>query len=187
MLYTQYKDAALKHLNACKTALHGLKFYHGNTPISQKKREALLHNIFYLSGYTLECIINYAIYRRVGFSLTSEVELLQDTVNNISFYKTPRGNTHKFTYFVQQHKFHKNIQLLHNLLPGGHSVPLVDRTINIAPEMERMIFDRFAGVRNNNHWRPELRYETTTPFSQSDIEELVKLTEQVYIQLLTVA
>jgi hypothetical protein len=90
-------------------------------------------------------------------------------------------------YFIQQHKFHKNIQLLQNLLPGGHSVPLIDRSISISPTMERMIFDRFAGIRNNNHWRPELRYETTTPFSQSDIEEFVELTEQVYIQLLTVA
>jgi hypothetical protein len=200
MLYTQYKDAALKHLNACKTALYGLKFYHGTTPLSQKKREALLHNIFYLSGYTLECVINYALYKRLRWT-SQEVHKLINSDYKIVYVKptswnqnagrlevksfTDRIRNVTFTpnFWIAQHEFNKNVQLLHILLPNSR-VPIVDNSIRIPPNVHRMVFE----IQNQkNHWRPELRYETTTPFSQSDIEEFVELTEQVYIKLLTVA
>lgn len=187
MQYTQYRDASLKHLNACKTALHGLKFYHGSAPLSRRKKESLLLNIFYLSGYTLECIINYSIYKRLGFSTNSRVENLQDTSRSIAFYKKPNGSTHQFQYCIQQHKFHLNVQLLHTLLPGGHGVPLIDRTVYVLPNLQKMVFDRYNGTVNNEHWKPEIRYKTTIPFSQTDIEQFVELTEKIYIELLTIA
>jgi hypothetical protein len=55
--YKEYEKASLKHLKACQAMLAGLSCK--TTTISVAEKEYLLMDIFYLSGYTLECIINY--------------------------------------------------------------------------------------------------------------------------------
>jgi hypothetical protein len=193
MIYTQYREASLKHLQACKTALHGLRFYRGNSGVISStpshNRDALLLDIFYLSGYTLECIINYAIYKRIGW-ITNPVDSMQNSQHRISFYKNQSGVSFRPSYWIAQHKFNRNVQLLHLLLPGNN-VPLINRAIPVSINLQRMVFDAVGTTRNNDHWKPELRYEPTnwfsTRYTEQDIIDLVSLTETVYNDLLRIA
>lgn len=207
MLYTQYKEASLKHLQACKTAVHGLKFYHGRSAITSNlakpNRDALLLNIFYLCGYTLECIINYAICKKISWTSRS-VKEMYDVTKNVAFYKEPydppygrgkarvrltSGRDFIPSYYFAQHKFNINVQLLHILLPGN-VVPLVNSSIPVAANLQRMIFDPFNGSRNNHCWKPDIRYLPASWFAsnytEQDVLDLVELTEQVYIHLQSV-
>lgn len=205
MLYTQYREASLKHLQACKTALYGLRFYRGNSGIIHStpthNRDALLLDIFYLSGYTLECIINYAIYKRIGWT-TQDVKEMYNIPRNAAFFKKPNypgtrnrvllasGRDFFPTYYIKQHKFNKNIQLLHSLLPGNN-VLLINRAIPLSINLQRMVFDAVGTTRNNDYWKPELRYEPvnwfSTRYTEQDVIDLVSLTETVYNDLLRIA
>lgn len=202
MLYTQYKDAALKHLQASKTALRGLSFYKGATNSTLNlSKEALLFDIFYLSGYTLECIINYALYKKTGWT-TQDVKEVYDISRNFAFFKKPNyngtrnrvqvqnrsGNYVDFSprYFIEQHRFNNNIGLLSSLLPNSQ-IPLIDSSVNISQKMKEMIFDSLNGRRNNNYWKAEMRYEPITWFSsrynEQDVREFFALTETIYNEL----
>jgi hypothetical protein len=183
MIYSSYKSAALKHLQGCKLALNGLKLSTAHGSISGKMKADLLMEIFYLSGYTIECSVNYAIYKRVGW-LTRPVYDLFDISKSVSYSKPTSGSP--ISFWISQHKFHKNLQLLSTLLPGGNQVPLVDSSIHVPANLRRMIFDPFNGTKNHNHWRPELRYESNTIFTETDIEAFVQLSEDFYIKILSV-
>jgi len=201
MIYNQYKDASLKHLQACKTALHGLSFYHNKSSAipttPQLNKDSLLLDIFYLTGYTLECIVNYAIYKKIGFNNTSDVKQMYNFSNKIAFFRRPNYpqtnnrvqlNGHDFlpSYWIEQHKFNKNIQLLDKLLPGNN-IPLINQSVPISLTIQKMILETVSRVRNNNYWKPELRYEPANwilgKYTEQDIKDLVKLSEKIYIEL----
>lgn len=203
MLYTQYKDAALKHLQACKTALHGL-----SGTVSTTNKDALLLDIFYLSGYTLECIINYAIYKRVGWH-TNVYDLI-DSNNKISFYKPKKDRNGNFIrifdtrtnqhftpqYWIAQHQFNRNIRLLADIFRvefPGTSFHLVNNLTRVSMSNQKMILEIIGNGRTRNNqdfWKPELRYEPVSWFNarytEQDVIDLVNLTEQVFIQLQSV-
>jgi hypothetical protein len=190
MLYTQYKDASLKHLQACKTALYGLKFYKGasgvTTSTPNPSRDALLFNIFYLSGYTLECIINFAIYKKIGW--TTNVQHMSNSHYSICYNIHQHSLPFRPTYSISQHKFNKNIQLLNNLLPGNN-IPLINPSIPIHsnPNIEKMLLDTVSRRRNTDCWKPDLRYNPVSWFfpkyTEQDVHDLVSLTEDIYIKL----
>ncbi|WP_228043965.1 hypothetical protein, partial [Dolichospermum sp. LEGE 00246] len=58
--YKEYEKASLKHLKACQAMLAGLSCK--TTTISVAEKEYLLMDIFYLSGYTLECKSLNSVY-----------------------------------------------------------------------------------------------------------------------------
>jgi hypothetical protein len=188
MIYSDYEKASLKHLKACKTMVFTL--LHHSASISQKDKSYLLMNIFYLSGYTLECIINYALFKEVyrrnrwsnkecvkkGFSHKKGV-----VDKNLSFAfwqeKTPSFNpktgknsmTNKYNHCIQHHDFWNNVTLLDNLL-SGNCIPLIGNKKAVPQNVLRII----------PTWRAASRYDTHVTYKESDIVDLVDLTEKVY-------
>lgn len=59
MVYEDYYKVASKHLRTCEYMKD-----HLNTVTNPQKRDAILRNIYYLSGYIIEGVINYLIYKQ---------------------------------------------------------------------------------------------------------------------------
>ena len=200
MIYSDYQKASLKHLKACKTMVFALGNH--SASISPKDKSYLLMNIFYLSGYTLECIINYALFKEVyrrnrwpekecvknGFSHKKGVV---DNTLSFAFWqdKTPkleRGKevinpktgkpsmTNKYNHCIQYHDFWNNVTLLDNLL-SGNCIPLIGNKKAVPPNVLRII----------PTWGTASRYDTHVIYKESDIFNLVDLTEKVYQGIIT--
>jgi len=197
MVYRDYEKAARKHLQTCKSMLLGLDcFESNNMRLSNRNREYLLMDIFYLSGYTLECTINYALFKlisneshnrshllHIASSLNPPVQDIRNlpvkkiydnpSTHRFAFYKRMRGVSVNFNYYVSGHDFWKNIDLLNNLLIGN-SIPLISNKNSIPNNLRNMLDSSING------WKAEKRYETTQRFTLDDIRELVNFSEEVY-------
>lgn len=60
MVYEDYLDVALKHLKTCEIFKDNL-----NNVNNKKTKDYIIRNLYYLSGYILEGVINYCIYREI--------------------------------------------------------------------------------------------------------------------------
>ena len=170
MLYREYEKASLKHLKACQIMLTGLNYQAKS--ISVQEKEYLLMDIFYLSGYTLECIINFAllkkVYKRNRWNDTKCVKKVVDSSLSFAFRcKDYQGN--QYTFCIQFHNFWKNINLLDSLL-AGNNIPLIGDKKSVPVGLLNMI----------ENWESASRYHTHKKYNESDINALVELTEKVY-------
>jgi len=66
--YKDYKTAAQRHLMTCKYLVDCLTLPDNplHKPLTNSYKLYLLKNIYYLSGYTIESIVNFAIYECVN-------------------------------------------------------------------------------------------------------------------------
>jgi hypothetical protein len=181
--YKQYKDAALKHLKSCQQII---KYFNCQyNCISPSIEKELLINVFYLSGYTMECIINYAIFRKIytsnkSTSKSDDVYKIVDTTNKFSFYskyKDNNGVTYIARYYVSGHNFMNNITLLKKLTPGSN-IPLVHDPKIVPSSVNTLI----------RKWNVKIRYETNInpPINKTDIANLVEFTEKFYNEVIKV-
>lgn len=188
MTYKDYQKASYKHLNSCKAMLNSLHLLSGNNqavlqePSSQK---ALLQNIFYLSGYTLECIINYSILKHFKWK---EDKMVDDTTpdhnfskrSGLAFYpKTPTENGGIYHFEISKHHFQRNIQVLRKGLPSS-KIPYVDPTIQLTATTKSLL----------TAWQVEIRYnDCETKYSSIEltepiIKEFLEFTDKVYTELM---
>lgn len=61
MVYEDYYKVALKHLRTCEYMKDYLNFV-----VNIQKRDAILRNIYYLSGYIIEGVVNFLIYKTIN-------------------------------------------------------------------------------------------------------------------------
>lgn len=199
MIYSDYEKASLKHLKACQTMVFALLNH--SASISPKDKSYLLMNIFYLSGYTLECIINYALFKEVyRRNRWSEKECVKTGFhkkgvvdNSLSFAfwqkqtpKLDRGQPvinpktgkklmiNKYNHCIQYHDFWNNVTLLDNLL-SGNCIPLIGNKKAVPKNVLSII----------PTWGAASRYDTHVTYKESDIFDLVDLTEKVYQGIIT--
>ena len=92
-VYDYYKDAAERHLETCKELREYIKAnFQGKptlSPQEERKQKMILANIYYLSGYVIECIVNYGILKHIKFENTEKKYVNQlvsiDTKHKVSF------------------------------------------------------------------------------------------------------
>jgi len=186
MDFKDYQRASLKHLTTCKVMLDSIDLLASNKAALiniENKKKTLLHNMFYLSGYTLECIINYSIFKHfkwVEASIYSTDHKFSARAD-ISFYQnTPRLKGHgNYTFWMSQHDFQRNIQILKRTFPTS-GVPLIDATISVDTDLIRLF----------KSWQVEVRYSTLDStysnlvLSEDIVKRFVTLTETIYNKLM---
>ncbi len=92
MKYTEYLSSAKRHNHACKvlkTTIDGLE-------LGCQEYKYLLINLYYLSGYVIECALKYKIYEVCGYSLTAGVDDLVEC-DKVGIEYKKRVKTHDFT------------------------------------------------------------------------------------------
>lgn len=159
-----YKQAAERHLDTCLKLKEIIQQQYDNRILSTKKekeKQELLFDLYYLSGYIIECSINYSILSFIDF------ENIKRTNRTIRHYRNLRSNhlnnpyKVSFTYkdtdanyalYRPTHKFQPNIHFFatDNKLSGIDHI----RGLNgnpITPISVNLLF---------NDWNVEYRYET---------------------------
>jgi len=84
MVYLDYKEAAERHLETCFELVQAIiklenKKNTGSLSSSDTKRQThILENLYYLSGYMLECLYGYAMCKQDSYPQTDEVKDLDN-------------------------------------------------------------------------------------------------------------
>jgi hypothetical protein len=77
MFFNEYSKASKRHLQACEVLLGNLKDH------STCKKEHILQETYYLTGYIFECIYKYALFVLIGYDPQKPVEELNE--NRLSY------------------------------------------------------------------------------------------------------
>ena len=188
MDYKEYQKASYKHLVTCKSILNSISLLNGNPNamiLQNNKQQTVLHNIFYLSGYTLECIINYSILKHYKWKEPS----IYTTDHNFSsrcglaFYPNTydKNGRNKYPFWLSQHEFSRNIQILQREFPNS-KIPLIDRSEKVDAEIIKLF--RAWCVETRYHNENET-YNTVT-LNINNIKLFVETTDKIYNDLLKI-
>jgi hypothetical protein len=155
MTYKEYLNAARKHKNTCEIIKNALLAMNSlpNKDIGRIKR--LTINLYYLSGYIIECSVKYGIYTTLRYDKNSDICAL---------------NSQGVTYsdHIKHHKFNKYVDKL-NMNFGG--IKLIDNKAGVSKEVKKLY----------NGWDAEVRYcysEIPERFKYCDnLEHVIKFNE----------
>ncbi len=128
MVYKDFLNAARKHKYTCEVICDNLN----KTNTNKTEQKYLLLNLYYLSGYIIECIVKYAIYDLVGYDKKEDVKKLNEKGLNY--------NTH-----IKYHKFEKYTEHLRRNISG--SIPLIYIKKNIDNQVIQLYKEWDADVR----------------------------------------
>jgi len=184
MIYTDYQLAAAKHLNTCNSILDSLyrlsRLDNSALLVSRYNQEAF-HNVYYLSGYTLESIATYSIYKHFRWNPGTSVKRFDRSFSNscqFNFYPHPN-----YLFSAKSHIFQNNqFEVLRREFSNSR-IEFIDTSVRVNNNM-RSLF---------NLWKAEIRYhQPSSPYlnnnaiSEIDIREFVTITENIYNSLLQI-
>ncbi len=159
MDYLEYKKASERHLDTCLSLKRIIDDkYEGKSlnPILELEKQEHLFNLYYLSGYIIECRLNYSILEYINFNrIASRHRLpsfkrLRSTHNPYEVSYSDRND--RYALWQPNHEFQSNIDFFAN----GSKLSGIDtiRGINghaIRPIRVNQLF---------RDWGAHYRYET---------------------------
>ena len=189
MIYTDYQIAAAKHLNTCKSILDSLD------RLNQTDNSALLvarfkleafHNIYYLSGYTLESIATYTIYKHFGWNINDSVKRYDRRFSNVSqfdFFGTDRFGNIRSLYSAKSHLFQTNqFEVLMREF-GSSGIEFIDPSVAINANIRQLFNSWKAEVLYRKPRRP---YINNNYLTENDVRNFVSITDNIYNSLLQI-
>ena len=184
--YDYYKDAAERHLETCKELREYIKAnFQGKptlSPQEERKQKMILANIYYLSGYVIECIVNYGILKHIKFeNMNKELKDLisDDNSHGVSYSSYPKISTKKQIKYViyaanhklnagNKHHYFKSIAKVTG--KEFDAIPFINGKPLKAKQQELFKI-----------WGATVRYEVDTNLLvSSDIEEFYENSEKIY-------
>jgi hypothetical protein len=152
MLYKDYLNAARKHEHTCDVIYE--KITTGVCSSTQEK--CLLLNLYYLSGYIIECIIKYAIYDLIGYKKDEDIK-------NLNHY----GLTYHAN--IRHHKFARYSEHVNRYVSGR--IPLVNDNNGI----DKAVIELYR------QWDSDLRYGYSLGSKDTrHYKEFYKYSKQIY-------
>ena len=119
MIYKEYLNAARKHNNTCLSLKSCIDELNNSSQKDLNKIKSLTLNLYYLSGYIIECSVKYAIYVCIEYNRTKDVNKL----NNDDITYKDHIKHHKFTRYVDHlNKVYGGIVLLDNRKDIGKEI-----------------------------------------------------------------
>ena len=176
MKFREYKIVAKKHLDACISIIR----QYSNDEIP----ESVLREIHYLSGYVIEGICVYAIYKHYEWDDNRDIQEFDPDFTNetgLDYYKNGLRRNHSnqivYTgahYYITSHGFNQYVELL-DVPFQGTNIPYIDASAEIDDVVYDMIYD----------WQPDLRYRygrLNRP-TVEEVKKLVNTCETIYNQV----
>jgi len=154
MLLDDYKRAAIKHQHTCHILCQQYKITKGK---ADKKH--LLLNLYYLSGYIIECSIKFGIYVHYAHHRTKDIKTLN--VSGITYDR-----------HIKHHRFARYKDYL--TLKINADLPLVSKKSSNSDVMKLF-----------NEWDANVRYENKMKCKHESsiinfFEESVKISNQIF-------
>lgn len=157
MVYTDYKIAAERHLEVCLQLLDIIEDeYQKKEPLSrakEKEKNQLLADLYYLSGYIIECSYNCAIYKAVGW-LTNDVKRLETTStrHSVSCFNPRVGSSSSFTIRKNSnHSFSGNTHFFQTIIATS--------AISHLPVIGTNLLPSHSAYELFDNWNAEIRYQ----------------------------
>lgn len=177
MVYPEYKKASERHLETC-LQLVGIVDNKDQYKLSSLDIERLLSNMYYLTGYIIECILNYAIFKYIRFPPVADINTLYSTSEGKTYDISFRSKKGVGFFITQpQHKLggYSNFFII-NGVPGADQVPFLDgRDIGSHyPTAAKTLFDE---------WQAEIRYHIDSSkiiLTQTNVYEFLCLASDIY-------
>lgn len=160
MKYTEYKKSAKRHLDTCGHLIKTLNSVQAKTTHSQQEcQNNLILNVFYLSGYVVECILKFTFFQSIHYDRTKDVESLdQDHCDKV--FKDLR--THRVDELIALvEKYDKHLP---PDLPFFRQKP--------KKEIEKMF----------KSWTPDQRYNSMG-IDKTTVEEYLSVVTQIHSKL----
>jgi hypothetical protein len=187
--YVDYKTAALRHLMTCEYLVECIRLPDNasHKPLSLTYREKLLKNIYYLSGYTIESIVNFAIYECINqtkptinkiITVNQLCEPTYKLIFSMDRSKTPRHNSDRtfYQYIIAYHKFRENYKVLAiiaNSNPNFDQIPVVGGKV-YPSNWSNFLRNMF------NSWEAQIRYKSNVNYTEDEIIEFFNLSKEIY-------
>jgi hypothetical protein len=177
--YKDYKTAAQRHLMTCQYLVECLTLPDNthHKPLSSSYKSYLLKNIYYLSGYTIESIINFAIYECVNDTKPRHQKIRRVNQLNepsLSLAFKDRRNV-GLRYVIAWHNFQKNMEVLNILATSKFSqIPVISGThFPIYWNNVKPLFD---------NWEAQVRYKNNvlTLYTEQQILDFFKFSTELY-------
>ena len=180
--YKDYKTAAQRHWMTCQYMVECLTLPDNtlHKPLSSSYKSYLLKNIYYLSGYTIESIINFAIYECVNESKSPTEKIIRvDELNepSLSLGFRSRGR-YSYQFVIAYHKFQANMHILNVLASSKFSlVPVVGGTVYPS------YWDDIQPLFDN--WEAQVRYKNDilTLYTEQQILDFFKFSTELYTSI----
>lgn len=132
MVYKEFLNSARKHLRTCEVIRDSLMSLDDTNPDNDLLVKALTLNLYYISGYIIECSIKYGIYVCIGYDQSVCVKQLDQS--GISYGRQ-----------IKQHRFDKYEDILKSRHGG---IILVDNKYGIPQPVKNLY----------NNWDAHVRY-----------------------------
>lgn len=164
MIYKEYKKASQRHFGTCDFLLREIKDPMNTMDIHLQKK--ILANIYYLSGYMIECGLSYAFFSVINYDAAKSV---YDLDSNNSFGYT-------FEDYIRKHGYTYNDRKIQVILArGGQKASEIERITKLAPN-EPLLHQMY------NSWNTKARYTTqhlAFDLNRNNVEEFFNLAKEV--------
>jgi hypothetical protein len=187
MIYKEYLKASERHLQACKCLMSRCLNNDKSTPKSFSKTSKssddklsrhikpkfvapkyILPEIYYLSGYVIECIVNYGLYYILGYDKQKDVKNLTE----IELYAY--GYKHIISYgsHIRGHDFQHNLKIIRSYIKGNW------------PNSNKFLDSIWGQTKTSafQNWNVNVRYEELA-LTEKDIQDFFQLSEQIYTEI----
>ncbi len=150
MVYKDFLNAARKHKYTCNAIFECL-----NDETNVAKHKSLLLNLYYLSGYIIECIVKYAIYDLNGYQRNRDIKKLDE--NGLTFDKD-----------IKHHKFKRYTEHLKRL--RSIPIPLINNQQGVAKEVVELY----------KEWDADVRYSYELKYGKTHYIEFYKCAQEIF-------
>jgi hypothetical protein len=188
MLYEGYKRSASKHLKTCLSIIEAMDrlSLSGNTAlITNSSKRPALHNIFYLSGYVLESISTYSLYKHYCWQTNRSVKIFDRTfssISNFSFYRN-----HNYPYFAQGHNFQRNQFEVLKIPFNNSGIAFLDSSVNVTNDTEALFLNWKAEIRYHDfNYSYRTRTGSNIMITEQNIRDFLATTQKIYSDLLNI-
>lgn len=176
MKYRDYKIVAKKHLDACKSIIAQ---YNDDIP------ENVLREIHYLSGYIIEGVCVYAIYKHFEWDEEKDIKEYDPDFTRetgLDYYKNGlrRNAANQIVntgaqFYITSHGFNQYVEIL-DIPFQGTNIPYVDASAEIDEDVNDMILG----------WKPDLRYRygMLDRHNKEEIAKLINTCQTIYQQVI---
>ena len=178
-LYPSYKKAASKHLTACRKILE--KYQNIDIP------NYVGWEIYYLSGYIIECCCIYAIYKGTDWDENTRINIIYSDRNTDRNSKEMIIDFEKTTHltFSEKARYNKTIEKYikgHNITTYKEYLgdKYIDSDIPFPYVVDKIDNEVEALL---DSWRPTIRYVMPTSeqkIASDTIRNLIKVCAEVY-------
>lgn len=160
MKYTEFLDSARKHQFTCNEILKAIKIIDISNGTGRSQQKQLLLNLYYLSGYIIECSVKYSIYHLISYDRRKCVTQLNQ--NGLSY----QGNI----------RFHKFERYAEHLRVRQSGLQLIDDRKEIDKDVIYIYRAWDAEVR---YWFKDIDKNMMQKLSEKNIEKLFVLATEL--------